>query len=661
MCRFFSTVGTSTHGAHLYKIDDWSVTFVLRGVAADEVFTNFGTDKVVFDTNVLILEQDSKPNSYRHFVWLINSRMRSMYGVRLLNPEAFDVEATNHWIAYCQSNHGATCRLQSLPRMQSFQVIDCETKSIIKAPPQCLYVALSYVWGGCSTTESSPSILECAPKLILDSIEVTKKLKFKYLWVDRYCIDQSDSGGKHEQICRMDMIYASAQVTIIAAGSEDPSRGLHGVRGTLRTPQPTLRLGDYQIVSSLANPASMIEGSKWATRGWTYQEGLLSTRRLIFSEDQVRFECNSMHCSEAIHLPLDEMHDQRTGKMDFYVPLGAFEKKDIGAKPWQFMDYVAQFSQRELSFPADALNAMRGIFNMFEKGRYPVFQLMGVPIMPPYIKTDSPLRAPKEKEYQIISRSPSAGFLIGLLWQHHSYGLSVPHLASRSHLFPSWTWAACSLEIAPYLGIHPMCTLRDFGAQVSVELPDGSILPFPISYSAIPAFISQARDSKIIHITAKVSSCQIIFYESVCSTPVTGYAALLTGDNELTICLQFSSDMFINDGSHSEMDPSLVGKQFTAIIFALYTPASSAERQVSERQISVIVVDEDSNDNFGKRVGICLPRQNLFTEGFLASGKLGAAPLLSTGCDRDTRLGKAKQQDLRNWVDRRSTRTIRLG
>ncbi|PQE16326.1 Heterokaryon incompatibility protein [Rutstroemia sp. NJR-2017a WRK4] len=574
MCQFFQSVAGPElrHG----RMDTFTR---LRVCPADDVFTNLGADKVIFDTNVLSIQNSFEPDNCQ-YLWLQGPRVRRLYGARLLDPGCFDIEATNHWISYCQSNHRATCRLGSLPRMQSFQVIDCKTETVIKAPPKCAYVALSYVWGEISTTDF-PSSLGCAPKLILDSIEVTKMLKFRYLWVDRYCIDQSDSTGKHEQICQMDMIYASAQVTIIAAGSEDPNRGLHGVRGTLRIPQLILPLGNHRIVSSLVHRSDNgISRSKWATRGWTYQEGLLSTRRLVFSEDQVRFECNSMHCSEAIHLPLEEMHDKKTGKMDLYAPIGAFQWKDFAIQPWDFMNYVSQFSQRELSFPTDALNAMRGIFNNLEKGRYPVFQLMGVPIMPPYINTGYRGRTPNDLKCGRISRPPGAGFLIGLLW--------IPRLFKSLQRLRVVSWI----------------------------------------------FV------KNIHLT---------------------YVALITGDGELTICFDFSADEMIRNENSFGLEPPSFGKSLTAIIFALTEDTSPVDYPVS-----VIIVDEESNKDFSRRVGICRRFRKIYVGKVTASSRLSDTITLlpndySRGAEGFKEIKKVEQQALIEWAERLPTRTIRLG
>lgn len=71
------------------------------------------------------------------------------------------------------------------------KVIDCagNPPEIVVAPGGCRYVALSYVWG--DSTESV-SFREgdhlCAqlPRTIADSIEVTRNLDLRYLWIDRY-------------------------------------------------------------------------------------------------------------------------------------------------------------------------------------------------------------------------------------------------------------------------------------------------------------------------------------------------------------------------------------------------------------------------------------------------------------------------------------------
>lgn len=64
----------------------------------------------------------------------------------------------------------------------------------------------------------------CCPftirNVIEDALFVLKELGFRYLWVDRYCIDQGDDRDKAIQIANMNQVFANAQVTIIAAARD---------------------------------------------------------------------------------------------------------------------------------------------------------------------------------------------------------------------------------------------------------------------------------------------------------------------------------------------------------------------------------------------------------------------------------------------------------
>ncbi|PVH70734.1 heterokaryon incompatibility, partial [Cadophora sp. DSE1049] len=165
------------------------------------------------------------------------------------------------------------------------------------------YTALSYVWRSServpatSVNNVERSVLTGCPKVITDSVETVLKLGFRYLWVDRLCIYQLDEEERHAQIGQMDLIYAKAQLTIIAA-TTDPDVGLPGVAGSRRKQQPNVNIGDITIASTLSHPQIIMAKSKRVTRGWTYQEGLLSRHRLIFTDEQVLFKCHGMHCTE---------------------------------------------------------------------------------------------------------------------------------------------------------------------------------------------------------------------------------------------------------------------------------------------------------------------------------------------------------------------------
>ncbi|KAE9372755.1 hypothetical protein N431DRAFT_536716, partial [Stipitochalara longipes BDJ] len=264
----------------------------------------------------------------------------------------------------------------------------------------------------------------------------------------------------------MDLIYANARLTIIAAAGDGPDYGLLGVSGTPRKPQPGLKVGSFFMASILPLPRWVIERSNWASREWTYQEGLSSKRRLIFTDHQIFYECNGMHCAEALVLPLDKLHVKSKRSFKACIPRAAFPHKTPGMKPWEFMFYVAEFNKRSLTYPDDALNAMQGIFNSFSNGKRPLYQFIGVPIPPAEAKFRN------YTSYERTNRNPEECFLIGLSWYHVKP-------SRRRQNFPSWSWAGWFGEISPTLMSPSNLYTKIEDIKVWVEEDDGRLLEFP--------------------------------------------------------------------------------------------------------------------------------------------------------------------------------------
>lgn len=169
----------------------------------------------------------------------------------------------------------------------SLRVIDCLSLQIVSLPLGHQYVALSYVWGSYGTSNKDTFDIRQAPATIQDAISAAQELGYRYLWVDRYCIDQSDHAQKHSIIQQMGKVYNGASVTFIAAAGSNPQHGLPGVRTRGRSLHVEVCLkGSYQL-SLCGRPGPSIENSVWMTRGWTYQEALLSSTRCFFTDDQL--------------------------------------------------------------------------------------------------------------------------------------------------------------------------------------------------------------------------------------------------------------------------------------------------------------------------------------------------------------------------------------
>jgi hypothetical protein len=109
-----------------------------------------------------------------------------------------DMDLVEHWLRKCKDTHdGCSPVQQSFPH--GIKVIDCSRRRVVQAPEGCAYVALSYVWGKAHSQVNSPSrdMAMGFPQTIEDSIQVTRHLGYRYLWVDRY-------------VCMMAPVYVEA-------------------------------------------------------------------------------------------------------------------------------------------------------------------------------------------------------------------------------------------------------------------------------------------------------------------------------------------------------------------------------------------------------------------------------------------------------------------
>lgn len=86
---------------------------------------------------------------------------------------------SSHWSCFRQGDSLGPVSVSGL------KVIEAWSRTIVEAPAECSYVALSYVWGKQPDVDLA-SHLQRPPQLIEDAISVTLAMGYKYLWIDRY-------------------------------------------------------------------------------------------------------------------------------------------------------------------------------------------------------------------------------------------------------------------------------------------------------------------------------------------------------------------------------------------------------------------------------------------------------------------------------------------
>lgn len=101
------------------------------------------------------------------------------------------LEDAKSWLRDCAHDH-RLCDVGAVPRssLRNLRVIDCyatrvvnKRLTVIDAPVDCVYMALSYVWGA---DKRSSSLGDCLPQTIEDSITTVLLVGCNYLWVDKY-------------------------------------------------------------------------------------------------------------------------------------------------------------------------------------------------------------------------------------------------------------------------------------------------------------------------------------------------------------------------------------------------------------------------------------------------------------------------------------------
>jgi hypothetical protein len=258
----------------------------------------------------------------------------------------------------------------------------------------------------------------------------------------------------------MDRIYSEAQATIIAVAGDDPTYGLPGVSNRPRKPQGCVRIGDISLVQVFRDPSASVTSSAWNKRAWTFQEGILSRRKLLFTDRQVSFLCEDMFRVECISAP------QSAGLMNADIT----ELLPRGLKRWPSI-LLYKYTMRSLSYDADALNACLGVLKSIDEWNH----IWGVP------------------------------FAIG----SHKFPLGWYHQkpARRREGFPSWSWAGWEtrIDIRPFSYVDKRCEFQILGVDYRTIATHNGIR------TGLPKFDTpDTRASKILEATSYTFPVQLL-------------------------------------------------------------------------------------------------------------------------------------------------------
>ncbi|KAK3291595.1 heterokaryon incompatibility protein-domain-containing protein [Chaetomium fimeti] len=368
------------------------------------------------------------------------------------------------WLERCSAHH-AICNQQD-PDFIPTRLLDVRGPAIRltlteskKRKEYTKYCCLSHCWGGVTdmpllkttTLKSFVSGIDITtlPRTFQDAILITRQLGVRYLWIDSLCIVQDSAEDWAKEAAVMGKIYQNGHCTISAAEAASGHGGCFVRRNPLNC-NPPLGYPSVQPSASGAEievdvPAprlTMVDvfTSKLASRGWVFQEALLSPRILYFGRG-LFWNCKAGQASELDPLGRGILHMgmQYGPATDAIFPKllessrpGRARKRSAASKKLhrEWMRLVATYSRLQLTFENDRLPALAGIAQT-------VMSLAGGVL-----------------KGQYLAGMWKCTLVFDLLWSQGAAALDGhgPRPRLDRNECPSWSWASIGGAVESYLG-----------------------------------------------------------------------------------------------------------------------------------------------------------------------------------------------------------------
>ncbi|KAH8757798.1 heterokaryon incompatibility protein-domain-containing protein [Hyaloscypha finlandica] len=288
------------------------------------------------------------------------------------------------WIKECENHHQDDVSTLA-PRYEhpiDIILIDVPDQRLVRASSSWRFLATSYVWGKAAletTTTANRRAREqrgalskvILPQLILDAMSLVSQLGERYLWVDFLCIEQDNFAQKHSQISQMDVIYSQSLLTLVALSSEDAGSFLPGIQEGTRSffKAKEYVFGRY-IYAIYPRLLEFSEATVYESRGWTFQERLLSRRCLFLTECDMYYICHSrLSCETGAKSAEREEEIFENKFRNIFSQLAQLDRFSQIGPHWTrwtatfrlYASLVHEYSKRELSYDTDVINAFSGI------------------------------------------------------------------------------------------------------------------------------------------------------------------------------------------------------------------------------------------------------------------------------------------------------------
>ncbi|UQC82144.1 HET domain-containing protein [Colletotrichum lupini] len=353
------------------------------------------------------------------------------------------------WVWGCASNHPECCSPEprSLPTrlIKVGEMSDGIARLVMsdKLPPTTSYIALSYCWGPPSVSKSqlittaatladrqTKIPLPEMPDTIRDAVVFARHMGIKYIWIDALCIIQDDAEDWAKEAALMFAVYRHATLTLVAAAGDTSHSGFlkrsspgPSVLVPFESKKGQGRVSGTYVLSALnehrtwdADYPSHMHTRAWATRAWTYQEDLMSTRVLYFDNHTSYFRCQTerrLEHSSKVYDNVQSWHHLLSPAPEDIPYNEVKERRESLYERWK--DLIIEYTRRKLTVSNDKFSALSGLARTFSPAL--------------------------EDEY--VAGLWKNDLVRGMLWN-----TVMQPSKPKAWRAPSWSWASSDAEIA---------------------------------------------------------------------------------------------------------------------------------------------------------------------------------------------------------------------
>lgn len=263
-------------------------------------------DYAAFGPKLELWEEDGKEME----LW---GRHEAQLSISTASDASFD--QARKWISFCCETH-TSCddaytafrhrKPTRLLDVGDYAIRLCLTEELPPAS-DLEYLTLSHCWGNASILKLTQGNLDQLrqsidfhdlPLTFQHAVIATRRLGFRYIWIDSLCIIQDSARDWEQESAVMGDIYRGGICNISAVAAADSNAGFFSARNPLA--YIPCRLGAMEKLSPVtkSKPAPSNLDGRLSTRGWVMQERAMSPRTLHFGSTGLAWECLSQRVNE---------------------------------------------------------------------------------------------------------------------------------------------------------------------------------------------------------------------------------------------------------------------------------------------------------------------------------------------------------------------------